>query len=255
MKMITVWGSSGAGKSTLSLGIATELAARHNDVLLISTCGRTPALPVFLPTEKNITGQNSIGPLLVSKDITEGSLKDKIIKHPNSKRIFFMGYASGEATVLTYGQPQQESVSKLIHLLNDVTPFEYCIVDCDSKAEFDPLTTYAIENADFGISVVTPDVKGYEFYKAMSGWLANSDSFHIENFTRIANLIYKHTPLSAAEDLFGGFAYKIPWARQVSEKFSSGELLSSFNTRDGNEFSRVMRLLCDDIEEVTNNGE
>lgn len=250
MKTIACWGTSGAGKTTVALGIAAELAARHNDVLVISADGRTPALPVYLPRNKNLSSANSIGSLLVEKKITEGMLKDKIIRHAKQERIFFMGYTSGETTVLTYGQPQMEAAENLLNLIADKMPLDYLVIDCDTKAEFDPLTMCALSKADFGVAVVTPDIKGYECYKAYMSWLGNSDNFRLERYPKTANLVYKHTPIAAAEALFKGFDYVIPFAKQVNEKLIAGELMNKFTTKEGNEYQRQMRLLCDGFEEA-----
>lgn len=248
MYLIASWGSSGGGKSTVALAIASTLARRKRDVLLLSADGKTPALPMLLPTQ-TLNGNNSIGPLLEDRELTEASLKNRMNQHPKSKRIFCMGYASGETSALTYAPPTRETVIRLIQLLQQ-TPFEYCIVDCDSNPVYNAMSLVALEYAQTGLMTLTPDVCGYEYRKAQFSWLGNRDVFHVDEFIKIANPVYPHTPIKDVETLFGGFDYKLPFAPPVAEKMMAGELITSFHMADAVEFERQISLLTDRIEEA-----
>ena len=95
MFLIASWGSSGAGKTTLAIAVASALAQRKKDVLILSSEMRTPELPVLLPTVTGLTGNNSIGPILTTTELTEASLKDRMIRHPKSSHIFCMALMFG----------------------------------------------------------------------------------------------------------------------------------------------------------------
>lgn len=249
MFLIASWGSSGAGKTTVAVALASALAQRKKDVLILSSEMRTPELPVLLPTVTGLTGNNSIGPILTSTDLTEAALKDRMIRHPKSSHIFCMGLVSGETAAFTYGPPTRSAAITLFQLLGQ-TPFDYVIVDCDSNPLYDQTTLAALEYAQLGLTVLTPDTRGYEFHKAQMGWLGNSDVFHVERFIKIANPVFSHTPIKDAQSLFGGFAYTLPFSPQVAEKMMAGELLTSFNTTSGAVFERQIKYLTDQIEEV-----
>lgn len=255
MRLIVTWGSSGAGKTTVSLALAAALAARHRDVLVLSSDTRTPALPVMLPTVKDLDERNSAGPLFTMEDISEAALKNRLVRHPRSSRIFCMGLASGEATSMRYGTPVRDSVIALFHLLHQ-TPFHYVIVDGDSFPLYDQTTLAAMEYANAALAVLTPDVKGYEFWKAQRSWLDNSDIFRIGRFIRLASPVFPYTPLSDARAVFGGFDYELPHAPEVAERMMAGELLSGFSTSAALRWEAQLRLLTDRIEreEIVNDG-
>ena len=253
MFLISVWGSSGAGKTTVTLALAAELAKRKRDVLILSAETRTPALPVLLPTVIGLTGSNSIGPLLTAAKLTEAGLKDRMVRHPRSSHIFCAGLVSGETAAMTYGPPTRTAAVQLLGLLGQ-TPYDYVLVDCDSAPLYDQLTLAALEYAQMGLLICTPDVKGYEYQKAQLGWLGNSEAIHTDRFIRVANPVYPHTPVKDADALFGGFAFKLPFAAQVAEKMMAGELLTGFDSAPGVSFSRSVSRLTDQIEEVQRDG-
>lgn len=229
MKVIASWGSSGAGKTAIALALAAQTAANKKDTLVICSESRTPALPIYLPAG-NFTANNSLGAVLESSEnFTDSILKDKIINHPKSSHLYFMGLASGEIASITYKAPERRAVINLFHILAD-SPFSYVIVDCDSNPIYDSLTLYALETADVVMRVVTPDVKGYEFQKAQLAWLGSSDVFKTDRHTKIANGICDSTPVKEAATLFGGFDYVLPFAQEVKNKMAAGELLHSFHT-------------------------
>ncbi|MEA4894082.1 MAG: AAA family ATPase [Oscillospiraceae bacterium] len=223
MKTIASWGSSGAGKTTVALALAAQLAKTNPDTLVISMDSRTPALPVYLPGQ-NLGALNSLGSLLETPNFIECGLKDKIHRQPKSEHLFFMGLASGEIASITYKAPERGTVISLIRILEE-SPFKYLIVDCDSNPIYDSLTLYALETADTVLRTVTPDVKGFEFQKAQLAWLGSSDSFRVERHIKIANMGGDTTPLKEASALFGGFDFVLPYAREVKDKMTAGELI------------------------------
>lgn len=251
MHMIASWGSSGAGKTAVALALASAFAERKQDVLILSSDTRTPALPVLLPMVKDIDSRNSIGPLLGSSELTEAALKEKLIRHPKSSHVFCMGLASGEVAAISYPPPVRNAAISLFHLLN-ATPFHYVIVDCDSSPLFDQTTLAALEYAHTGLMVLTPDIKGYEFQKAQMGWLGNNDAFHLDSFLKVASPVCSYTPMSEARALFGGFDYELPHSPEVAEKMMAGELLSGFANTPGVRFQQQIRKLADTIERKVN---
>lgn len=249
--MVTIWGSPGGGKTTFALALAAALAKKRKDTLIIAADGTTPSLPVLLPTVKELNANDSIGPLLRAEHLTEQSFKGKILRHPKSDHIFIMGMARGEVGALTYGAPRKESVRGLISRLQQM-PFHYILVDCSSNPLVDPVTLAAMEWADKGYCVVTPDVKGYEFYRAQGGWLDNSDSFPMERFSLVANMVHPITAVGEAQALFGGFEELLPFSLGINGHFTAGELLSGCSDRQGIEFQRKMERVASRLEEMQN---
>lgn len=246
--LVAIWGSPGSGKTTFTMALAAALSKQRKDVLILAADGTTPALPVLLPNVKSLNAGDSVGPLLRAEQLTEQNFKGKILRHPKSDHIFIMGMAKGEIGTLTYGAPRKESVRTLLSQLQRM-PFHYLLVDCSSNPLIDPVTLTTMEWADKGFCIVSPDVKGYEFYRAHNGWLENSDSFRMDRFSVVANMVLPTTPIVEAQALFGGFEATLPWSLGVSGKFIAGELLTDFNDRPGIDFARQIDQLAKKMEE------
>ncbi|MEM5780512.1 MAG: ParA family protein, partial [Lawsonibacter sp.] len=84
MRLSAVWGSSGGGKSTVALALGAAFARRKEDCLILSTDSGCPSLPLYLPRTTELNGNHSIGSLLEQKTMSEGSLKNRIHRHPKS---------------------------------------------------------------------------------------------------------------------------------------------------------------------------
>lgn len=249
MKLIASWGSPSAGKTTIALAVAAQLIQRRKDVLVISMDTRTPMLPVYLPNAKT-DRNNSLGGIF-EQEITEAALKDKLLPHPQSDRLYFMGYTAGELYGITYRIPDRAAIQRLFDVLQQ-SPFTRCIVDCASSPVLEPMTLLALERADVVLRSITPDVRGHESMAAQLQWLNNSDdTFRISRHIPILNPVYPHTPLADVQALEGNDAVALPWAKQVAERQLAGKLLSHFDGRDAAEFERKIAQLVDQIEEDT----
>lgn len=246
MKLIASWGSSGAGKSTIALAVAAELVQRRKDVLVLGMDTRTPMLPVYLP-EAKLTAHNSLGAVF-EQDINEGALKDKMMRHPQSDRLYFMGLASGEVAGITYRIPDRTAVQTLINVLRQ-SPYAYCIVDCGNPVT-EPITLLALELANVVLRTITPDVRGYEGMKAKLRWLSNSeDTFRTERHQKILNPVFPHTPLAEVEALLGDpEVIALPWSSQVAERQMAGRLLTRFDQPEADRFANRIKDIVDRIE-------
>lgn len=247
MKLIASWGSSGAGKTTIALAVAATLTQRKKDVLVVGMDTRTPMLPVYLPNAK-LDRTNSLGGVF-EQTISEAALKDKMIPHPQSDRLYFMGLASEEVPGITYPIPNQASVQRLFDVLRQ-SPFAYCIIDCDSTAVLDPITLLALERSEVVLRSITPDVRGHEGMHSQLRWMSNNDTFRSERHIPILNPIYPHTPVTEMKALEGTEPIVMPWARQVAERQLAGRLLTRFDEPKAADFERRIYSLVDRIEEV-----
>ncbi len=247
MKLIASWGSSGAGKSTVALAVAAALTQRKKDVLVVGMDTRTPMLPVYLPNAK-LDRANSLGGVF-EQTIGEAALKDKMIPHPQSDRLYFMGLAAEEVPGITYPIPNRASVQRLFDLLRQ-SPFSYCIIDCDSTAVLEPITLLALERSEVVLRSVTPDVRGHEGMKSQLCWMSNNDTFRSERHIPILNPVYPHTPLNEMKALEGTEPVVLPWAQQVAEWQLAGRLLTRFEEPKAAEFERRVWALVDRIEEA-----
>lgn len=246
MKLIASWGSSGAGKTTMALAVAAELVQRRKDVLVLGMDTRTPMLPVYLPNAK-LTPINSLGAVF-EQEVKEAALKDKMLPHPQSDRLYFMGLVSGEVAGINYRLPDRAAVQALFNVLQQ-SPFSYCIIDCGNPV-MEPITLLALELADVVLRTVTPDVRGFEGMKAKLRWLSNSeDTFRTERHMKILNPVFPFTPLAEMEALQGDSSVIMPWSAQVAERQLAGRLLTRFDEPTALKFSGQVKSIVDLIEE------
>lgn len=254
MYMVAIWGSSGSGKTTLSLALAAAFARKRQATLILSAETRTPALPVMAPTDvKKLDRRNSIGPLLETPISSEEQLAERIWRRKDSKEIFYMGYAPGEAPSVSYQPPTRNAALSLFQLLMQLNRFSYVIVDCDSSPLFDQTTLAALEYAHTGVMAVTPDPKGFAFFKAQTSWLRNGDVFHIERFKKVAAPCFPYSPMPETRLDYGGLDCELPYSEEVAKKMMSGELLAGFETVDGVIYEKRVRQLAAMLEEEATN--
>lgn len=246
MKLIASWGTSGSGKTTTALAVAAELVHRKREVLVIGADSATPMLPVYLPNSKP-ERKNSMGAIF-EQEIKEGALKDKLLPHPKSDKLYFMGFVSGELSGITYKIPDRAAIIALLDVLRH-SPFDYILIDCDSNPVFEPITLLALELADTVLRSVTPDVRGFEAMSAQLKWLGNSDNtYRLERHLKIYAPVYPNTPLTEMEAVAGKICSALPYAVQVAERQMAGQLLRGFDGRDGVRYEREIEKIVDRIE-------
>lgn len=246
MKLIASWGTSDSGKTTTALAVAAELVRRKREVLVIGADTAVPMLPIYLPNSKT-ERKNSMGAIF-EQEIKEGALKDKLLPHPKSDKLYFMGLASGELNGITYKIPDRAAITALLDILRHA-PFDFVMIDCDSNPVFDPITLLALELADTVLRSVTPDVRGYEAITAQLKWLSNSDNtFRVERHLKIYAPAYPLSPLAEMEALAGKADYILPYAWQVAEWQMAGQLLHGFDGQDGVRYEREIEKIVDRIE-------
>lgn len=244
VKMIAVWGSSGSGKKLISLALATQLAARKKNVVVINSDSSTPALPVFLPNSQ-ISADGSIGKLLSTPFQNYTALKGYIHIHPNSNHIGFMGIASGE-TPITYKTFTRENMMSLLKILND-SPFDYIIFSCMANPVYAPLTQLALQTADHPVRIITPDVRGIEFEKSQKGWLSGNEEMRIDKQIRIINPVRQTSPLDEIIAVSGKADFVLPFSEDVYGKSIAGSLIENCKDKLGIHFEKKMKELTERI--------
>jgi MinD-like ATPase involved in chromosome partitioning or flagellar assembly len=245
VKMIAAWGSSGSGKTTVALALAAALAKLKQNIIIISGDLSTPAMPVFIPTEQNLTAKHSLGALLTADKISFDTLKDKIHIHPNSDHIGFMGLVSGETPIL-YKSFERAKIIELLHILHN-SEFNYIIFDCISNPVNDQLTLLAMEMSDFTLRIITPDVKGLEFEKSQLMWLQNAANFRVNKQIKICNQIHEFSPVADVDAVSGGCEYRLPFCGEVYSKQLAGELVANMKYSKGIEFEKQIAALAERI--------
>ena len=246
-KMIAVWGSNGSGKSAISLALASALANKKNNVVIINTSTTIPHLPIFIPTLTKTNSDNSIGSLFTEKDLNESKLKNKIAIHPQNDNIGIMALVSGE-NPFTYSDFLKENVFTFFNILND-TAFDYIIFDCESNPIYDAVTMMALDVADVKFQIVTPNIKGAEFLKTQASYLRQESKYTFDDMIRVISPVKENTPIALIDELLGGYQYALPFSKEVDNAFLSGTLIRGFNKKAGIKYINVInKIVKEQIE-------
>lgn len=244
VKMIAVWGSNGSGKKVVSLGIATKLAEKRKNVVIINTDGSMPILPVFLPRQQ-IGSDGSVGRLLSSSFQSYNALKGYVHIHPESSHIGFMGIAGGE-TPITYKAFTRDNMMSLLKVLND-SPFDYIVFSCISNPVYAPLTQLALQTAEYPVRIITPDVRGIEFEKSQKSWLRGIPEMRIDEQIRVINPVRPTSPLDEVISISGAADYVLPFSDEIYGKSIAGGLMRGCKERYGIQFEKRISELAERI--------
>ena len=127
-------------------------------------CGnQRPHAPVWLP-EQIIQTNASVGQVLSSVEIDTSLVASHVTVLKSYPFIGLMGYSAGE-NPLSYPEIKYAMVLQLVNAAARLVDF--VILDCSSSMT-NVFTPAAIESGDLVIRLLTPDLKGVNYLKAIS---------------------------------------------------------------------------------------
>lgn len=258
-KMICVFGSPASGKTICSLAIASKLAEKKKNVIVLNCDRIIPALEMYVPSIKSntdrITSEKSIGNILSigfnenenSGDSREALLR-KCVQHPKSEYICFMGLAPKE-NYMSYNMFEKQNVISLYNKLLNLT--DYLIIDGSSNPFNDVVTYMGLKKANMIIKTITPDTKGVIFNKSMISMqdIIKSEEENSKNIVILNNI----KPISPVDEVISALKTNakdiitLPYSHEVESKFISGDLISNMSRLKGIEFEKKISKLVGEI--------
>lgn len=239
-KVIAVYGSPHSGKGAVSLALAASLAAKKKEVIVISGDRVTPMLKVYAPNSE-IPQNLSIGGLLMDSDMTEKAVTSRIVIHPKSNYLGFMGMASLE-NITTY-PPRfiEERVTALFGFLYRLC--DYLIIDCSCNILSDDITLKGLEVANVMVQLITPDIAGLEFWRSMQTILKDERFSHSVKVPVIGCA----KPISPVPELqnvgkavLGDIKYILPYSYEVEDRMMCGRLIKWLGRKEGIAFENMV---------------
>ena len=112
-KITCIWGSPSSGKTVCALSLASVLAQEKKNVIVFSTDKLVPALKLYCP-EEEIDSSRSIGSLLMSGRYDDAIFAQKLVPHPESEYIAFLGMAPTD-TYITYSAFERSHIVSVIN--------------------------------------------------------------------------------------------------------------------------------------------
>jgi len=207
--IITVWGNPGSGKSVFCCILAKTLTQHKQKALIISADTLTPMLPVWLPEQPPEAGR-SITQLIVSEQIDAAQLSRYVSLLKNYPFIGVSGCNTGEnphnASSFTY-----DAALRLIAAAAKLV--DYVICDCGSVPS-NPFMPAAIEAGSTVIRIITPDLRGLHYLKAMQASLSDP-RFRFDVHLTFAGLARPFHAIEEIGKLIGGFDGLLPYSKEI----------------------------------------
>lgn len=241
--VIAVYGSPHSGKGAVSLAIAASLAAKKKETIVLSGDRVTPMLKVYAPKEE-IPQSLSIGGLLMDADLTEKTVTERIVLHPKSRYLGFMGMASFE-NITTYDVHfNAERIQSLFSILYRYV--DYLIVDCSCNILNDDIARHGLENATVMLELLTPDMQGLEFWRSMQPILKD-DRFSQARRVPVINPAKPISPVREVQEVgkavLGEIKYVLPYSHEVEDRMMCGRLIKWLGRREGIAFENQLERL------------
>lgn len=158
--IVAVVGNSASGKTAFSIKLGVELSKRKKNVLVISNDIYTPVVPLVYPSA-SFEREHSIGSLLTEPYITRDAIIKAVITTKEYKYFSLLGYLHGE-NINTYADFAKNNVEDLLIQLRHI--FDYVIIDCPYYYAFDLFASTALDFVDWYYLILSPDLRGLEFY-------------------------------------------------------------------------------------------
>ena len=245
--IIAVCGNSGSGKSTLAVKLATALAARQLNTVLIDTDFVSPQFNVWYP-KKEMFAHQSLS-VLLDNNIDIEATADKI--HVINDTLGVLGYAR-DFSVNAIPR-RHDTVPQLLSCLEEMS--DVIVVDVQTGFINDNLSFEVMNRADVRLVAISPDVKALSWYdsniRMMEEQWQNNDAVTIKAF----NKTKASAPLDDIQRIIGEVSYYIPYCNEVEEQLYTGTMADlSMHSKTGRQYLGVLRSLTDEIVELLNNG-
>lgn len=242
-KIIALWGSAGSGKTLTSVKLATELAMRKKNVVLVFADRMYSSLTEVIPLEKG--EKKSLGEILSAPMMTQENIISKCVTVKNNNYISMLGYMPGE-NIFHYADYTRERAVEFLVLLRHMVDF--VIVDCSTTFVSDTLSTVALEMADTVFRFGSATSKSVSYFDANLPILA-STKFRSERHIKVLANIKPMHPKTEVIELFGGVHFEINENPELEEQVISGELLKPLKSSKSKAFNRVISGMADLVDD------
>lgn len=242
-RIICVWGSPGSGKSTTALALASVFAEKKRNVTVFNGDKLVPALKMFCPTLE-INSNSSVGPLLMSGRYDDAIFAGRLVIHPKSEYISFMGMAPAD-TYITYNEFERSNTVAMLNKLASLN--DYVIIDGTSNPLDDMMTLVGMELADVIIRQITADNKGM-LYQDCARMIYREEKYRFDSHITVLGNVSEINPVSEVMSVSGKYDYVLRHAAETADKFIAGELLRDMRSISGRGFEKQIRALAKEAE-------
>lgn len=246
-KIITVWGSPGSGKTMFCCTLAMEIAQRNKKVLLISADQMIPMLPVLAPAQK-AKKETSISTLFFANQINKVFVANAIHIQKEYPLIGIMGYCADEIpTDILW--PGMQRIHNILELAGELV--EYIIWDCTSNLE-NCMNTAMIAYADFVLRILSPDLKGIQYYQN-SQKLLQAEQYHFFEHITLAGMVRPYHAIEEMSYLVGKLDGILPFRKEMDRCAVEGDFFGAYG-QCHEKYKEVLEEMADSIETLESNS-
>lgn len=218
-----IWGSPGSGKSLFSCVLAAKLASENKRTLIFSLDQNVPMLPVFL-AGKEFDVDTSVSSLFQAKKINGNLVAHAVHVLPQNPMIGVLGFTNDEI-------PSESLFPGMVHiqeiLMTADTMTDYVIWDCTSDMNC-CINSAMLEMADLAIRILTPDLKGINYWKQMEYRLASMKHVTLNQIT-LAGMARAYHAIDELSYLSGGLKGVLPFSKEMDRCASEGNCFHAIN--------------------------
>lgn len=244
-KITCIWGSPSSGKTVCALSLAAVLAQEKKNVIVFSTDKLIPALKLYCP-EEEIDSSRSIGSLLMSGRYDDAIFAQKLVPHPESEYIAFLGMAPTD-TYITYSAFERSHIVSVINKAAQLA--DHVIIDGTSNPADDPLTLCAMELSDVVIRVITADIRGLLYLDSARAVYSES-KYRFDSHISVLGNVHNVSPVSEVMSVSGKYDHVLPYSPEIENRYIAGELLCDMKRSAGRRFEKQIRDMAKGIEEA-----
>lgn len=230
-RVLAVMGSPSSGKTTTAIKLASLLAEKKKNVILVFCDPFTPVIPTILPV--TVDHETSLGKLLTAPSLTQTMILQACVPTENDY-ISVLGYKKGES-LMYYPTILREQVIELFVFLRHLA--DYVIIDCSSVFEADPTSIVAIEVADQVLKLGTANLKGISYYQTHEKMLVDS-CFKKERQKMAIGVLQVGQDWEAVSSQYGGVDFVLPYVEELDQQNNELCLFKSLHTTESKAYQR-----------------
>lgn len=215
-KTVMVWGSPGSGKSLFSCVLATKLASENKRTLIFSVDQNVPMLPVLLP-EKHFEAAASVSSLFQGEQINATLVANAVHLLPQNPMIGVLGFSNDEIPFDSLW-PGTVRIREILSVAGSMT--DYILWDCTSDMGC-CINMAMLEIADLAVRLITPDLKGVNYYGQMERRLKSMKQISIEQIT-FAGMARAYHAIDELSYLTGGLNGVLPFSKEMERCAAEG---------------------------------
>jgi len=243
-KLVTIYGSPGSGKTILAMALASRLALKKENVILVSSDKVVPHLKVLLPTVET-DKSFSMGPLLLKSGLTQKQLIPKLVFHPDSGNLACLALAPGDTPISYPPLWEPANVMELLNVLSGLA--DVVLVDGMSNPAADSVTLTAMGVSERVICTLTPDRKGLEYLNAVLQ-LLRDEKYKTGKHLRILSPVRETSPVNELLGIIEDVQFLLPYSAEAEERMLSGKLFKGFTRRPGLVFERRVEEILEELK-------